>query len=285
MAMLAAPPAPTIPSNTFCFQPRRIAVDRHRLSAVDVERVAREGDVAVLQEHISNITFCNMREERCPYCGQPADPVLLTVLRLAQLSIEYLLHCQQRLADSLAVHAQNLQDARAQLAHAQGLASEQAARLRHEKEESRRWKKLVATQLLLQARPSGYCKVRGGGVERSGLGDPKDSCALGDACARVTWEILWPSDGLLEAVGFGAHLGFYPPTEVFAPFQQKPAGPASLSTSVPNEPDHLLPESEIHPKTACKNLRLEQSLLQAALHCYSVSWSLGKLWLVPHPIL
>ncbi|XP_040535068.1 zinc finger protein DZIP1L isoform X2 [Gallus gallus] len=158
MAMLAAPPAPTIPSNTFCFQPRRIAVDRHRLSAVDVERVAREGDVAVLQEHISNITFCNMREERCPYCGQPADPVLLTVLRLAQLSIEYLLHCQQRLADSLAVHAQNLQDARAQLAHAQGLASEQAARLRHEKEESRRWKKLVATQLLLQARPSAYCK-------------------------------------------------------------------------------------------------------------------------------
>lgn len=124
--------------------------------------------MAVLQEHISNITFCNMREERCPYCGQPADPVLLTVLRLAQLSIEYLLHCQQRLADSLAVHAQNLQDARAQLAHAQGLASEQAARLRHEKEESRRWKKLVATQLLLQARPSGYYKVRGGRVERLG---------------------------------------------------------------------------------------------------------------------
>ncbi|POI20006.1 hypothetical protein CIB84_016250 [Bambusicola thoracicus] len=162
MAMLAAPPAPTVPPNTFCFQPRRIAVDRHRLSAVDVERVAREGDVAVLQEHISNITFCNMGGERCPYCGQPADPVLLTVLRLAQLSIEYLLHCQQHLADSLAVHAQHLQDVRAQLAHAQGLASEQAARLQHEKEESRMWKKLVATQLLLQARPSGYCKGAAG---------------------------------------------------------------------------------------------------------------------------
>uniref|UniRef100_A0A8C9ETK8 C2H2-type domain-containing protein n=1 Tax=Pavo cristatus TaxID=9049 RepID=A0A8C9ETK8_PAVCR len=158
MAMLAAPPALTIPPNTFCFQPRRIAVDRHRLSAVDVEQVAREGDVAMLQDHISNITFCNMNGERCPHCGQPADPVLLTVLRLAQLSIEYLLHCQQRLADSLAVHARHLQDARAQLAHAKGLASEQAARLQGEKEESRRWKKLVATQILLQARPSGYCK-------------------------------------------------------------------------------------------------------------------------------
>uniref|UniRef100_G1MUH3 C2H2-type domain-containing protein n=1 Tax=Meleagris gallopavo TaxID=9103 RepID=G1MUH3_MELGA len=156
--MLTAPPALTIPPNTFCFQPRRLAMDRHRLSAVDVERVAREGDVAVLQEHISNITFCNVDGERCPHCRQPADPVLLTVLRLAQLSIEYLLHCQQHLADSLAAHAQHLQDARAQLARAQGLASEQAARLRGEKEESRRWKKLVATQLLLQARPSGYCK-------------------------------------------------------------------------------------------------------------------------------
>lgn len=154
-------------------------MDRHRLSAVDVERVAREVDVAVLQEHISNITFCNMDAERCPHCRQPADPVLLTVLRLAQLSIEYLLHCQQHLADSLAVHAQHLQDARAQLAHAQGLASEQATRLRGEKEESRRWKKLVATQLLLQARPSGYCKVCGGGVKRAGLGDPEDSCVLG----------------------------------------------------------------------------------------------------------
>ncbi|XP_015726776.1 zinc finger protein DZIP1L [Coturnix japonica] len=164
MAMLAAPPALTIPPDTFCFQPRHIAVDRHRLSAVDVERVAREGDVAVLQQHISNITFCNMAGERCSHCGQPADPVLLTVLRLAQLSIEYLLHCQQCLADSLAVHAQHLQDARAQLAHAQGLASEQSARLRGEKEENRRWKKLVATQLLLQARPSGYSKGAAGAI-------------------------------------------------------------------------------------------------------------------------
>ncbi|XP_031452418.1 zinc finger protein DZIP1L [Phasianus colchicus] len=182
MAMLTAPPALTIPPNTFCFQPRCLAMDRHRLSAVDVERVAREGDVAVLQEHISNITFCNMDGERCPHCRQPADPVLLTVLRLAQLSIEYLLHCQQHLADSLAVHAQHLQDARAQLAHAQGLASEQAVRLRGEKEESRRWKKLVATQLLLQARPSGYCK----GAAGAGRSHPRSQwlCSPGFAEAK-----------------------------------------------------------------------------------------------------
>ncbi|XP_021251707.1 zinc finger protein DZIP1L isoform X3 [Numida meleagris] len=272
MAMLAALPALTIPPDTFRFQPRHVSVDWHRLGAVDVEQVAQEGDVAALQEHITDITFCNLAGEKCPHCRQPADPMLLKVLRLAQLSIEYLLHCQQRLADSLTVHAQQLQDAHAQLARAQGLASEQTVRLRGEKEESRRWKKLVATQLLLQASPSDYCKVCGGRVERAGLGDPRDSCVLRDACARATWDILWPSDRLLVAIGFGAHLGFYPPTEVFTPFQQKPAGRASLSTSspLPNEPAHLLPESKSHPNlvaqvhTTCKNLRLEQSLLQGA---------------------
>ncbi|XP_021251706.1 zinc finger protein DZIP1L isoform X2 [Numida meleagris] len=273
MAMLAALPALTIPPDTFRFQPRHVSVDWHRLGAVDVEQVAQEGDVAALQEHITDITFCNLAGEKCPHCRQPADPMLLKVLRLAQLSIEYLLHCQQRLADSLTVHAQQLQDAHAQLARAQGLASEQTVRLRGEKEESRRWKKLVATQLLLQASPSDYCKVCGGRVERAGLGDPRDSCVLRDACARATWDILWPSDRLLVAIGFGAHLGFYPPTEVFTPFQQKPAGRASLSTSspLPNEPAHLLPESKSHPNlvaqvhTTCKNLRLEQSLLQCHL--------------------
>ncbi|XP_021251709.1 zinc finger protein DZIP1L isoform X5 [Numida meleagris] len=211
MAMLAALPALTIPPDTFRFQPRHVSVDWHRLGAVDVEQVAQEGDVAALQEHITDITFCNLAGEKCPHCRQPADPMLLKVLRLAQLSIEYLLHCQQRLADSLTVHAQQLQDAHAQLARAQGLASEQTVRLRGEKEESRRWKKLVATQLLLQASPSDYCK--------------------------------------------------------------KPAGRASLSTSspLPNEPAHLLPESKSHPNlvaqvhTTCKNLRLEQSLLQCHL--------------------
>ncbi|XP_021251713.1 zinc finger protein DZIP1L isoform X9 [Numida meleagris] len=166
MAMLAALPALTIPPDTFRFQPRHVSVDWHRLGAVDVEQVAQEGDVAALQEHITDITFCNLAGEKCPHCRQPADPMLLKVLRLAQLSIEYLLHCQQRLADSLTVHAQQLQDAHAQLARAQGLASEQTVRLRGEKEESRRWKKLVATQLLLQASPSDYCKEEERALQR-----------------------------------------------------------------------------------------------------------------------
>nr|XP_047933332.1 cilium assembly protein DZIP1L isoform X3 [Anser cygnoides] len=148
-------------SSSLCLeqQPRRASMDWRRFSAVDVERVAREVDVATLQEHIASVTFCNLDGEQCPHCGQPADPVLLKVLRMAQLSIEYLLHCQEHLGNSLATHAQRLQATRAELARAQDLASEQAAQLRGAKEENRSWKKLMATQqLLLQAGPSSYCK-------------------------------------------------------------------------------------------------------------------------------
>ncbi|XP_030350793.1 LOW QUALITY PROTEIN: zinc finger protein DZIP1L [Strigops habroptila] len=159
--MLGASSGLTIPVDIppFHFQPRRISVDWRRFSAIDVERVAREVDVAMLQEHITSITFCNLDGERCPHCGQPADPVLLKVLRMAQLSIEYLLHCQEHLGTSLAVRAQRLEAARAELASTQQQAAEQAAQLQVSKEESRRWKKLLAMhQPLLQAGPNTYCK-------------------------------------------------------------------------------------------------------------------------------
>ncbi|KAM7107028.1 LOW QUALITY PROTEIN: cilium assembly protein DZIP1L [Ciconia maguari] len=159
--MPGASPGLAIPVDIppFHFQPRPVSVDWRRFSTIDVERVAQEVDVATLQEHIAGVTFCNLDGEQCPHCGQPADPILLKVLRMAQLSIEYLLHCQKRLGTSLAMHAQSLQAAHAELACTQQQAAEQAAQLRGAKEESRRWKKLIATQqLLLQAGPNTYCK-------------------------------------------------------------------------------------------------------------------------------
>ncbi|XP_074955640.1 cilium assembly protein DZIP1L isoform X4 [Phalacrocorax aristotelis] len=161
VGMPGASPGFTVPVDIppFYFQPRRVSVDWRRFSAIDVERVAREVDVAALQEHIACVTFCNLDAERCPHCGQPADPILLKVLRMAQLSIEYLLHCQEHLGTSLAMHAQHLQAAHTKLACTQQQAAEQVAQLQGAKEESRRWKKMIAMQqLLLQAGPIAYCK-------------------------------------------------------------------------------------------------------------------------------
>ncbi|NXX95807.1 DZI1L protein, partial [Centropus bengalensis] len=179
VGMPGTPPGLTIPVDIppFHFQPCWLSVDWRRLGAIDVERVAREVDVATLQEHISSVTFCSLEWAPCPRCGQPADPVLLKVLRMAQLSIEYLLHCQEHLGTSLATHAQCLRATRAQLACAQQQLAEQAAQLRRAKEESRAWKKLIATQqLLLQAGPSTYCKEDSPAEAKSQQG--KASCTL-----------------------------------------------------------------------------------------------------------
>ncbi|XP_054062552.1 cilium assembly protein DZIP1L-like [Rissa tridactyla] len=161
VGMPGGTPGLPIPADTppFRFQPRRLAVDWRRFSAIDVERVAREVDLAALQDHVAGVTFCNLDGERCPHCGQPADPILLKVLRMAQLSIEYLLHCQERLGTSLALHARRLEAAHAELACTRQRAEEQAVRLRGAEEESRRWKKLVAAQqVFLPTCPFAYHK-------------------------------------------------------------------------------------------------------------------------------
>ncbi|XP_053301823.1 midasin [Pleuronectes platessa] len=44
------------------------------------------------------VTFCSLDGERCQECRSPVDPGLLKVLQLAQLSVEWLLHCQEVLS-------------------------------------------------------------------------------------------------------------------------------------------------------------------------------------------
>ncbi|XP_049631568.1 cilium assembly protein DZIP1L [Suncus etruscus] len=146
----------TVP--TFKFQPRRETVDWRRLSALDVERVAQDLDVAVLQENIAGVTFCNLDREVCSRCGQPVDPVLLKVLRLAQLTIEYLLHCQDCLSASVAQLEARLQASLGQQERGQQELGRQADELKGVREESRRRRKMIGTlqQLLLQTGAHSY---------------------------------------------------------------------------------------------------------------------------------
>ncbi|XP_012412433.1 cilium assembly protein DZIP1L [Trichechus manatus latirostris] len=140
----------TLPA--FKFQPRHESVDWRRISALDVERVARELDVATLQENITGITFCNLDRETCSHCGQPVDPVLLKVLRLAQLITEYLLHCQDCLSASVAQLEARLQASLGQQERGQWELGRQADKLQSMREESRWRRKMISTlqQLLLQ---------------------------------------------------------------------------------------------------------------------------------------
>uniref|UniRef100_A0A8C0XBE1 C2H2-type domain-containing protein n=1 Tax=Castor canadensis TaxID=51338 RepID=A0A8C0XBE1_CASCN len=137
---------------TFKFQPRRESIDWRRISALDVERVARELDVATLQDNIIGVTFCNLDREACSRCGQPVDPALLKVLRLAQLTIEYLLHCQDCLSASVAQLEARLQASLGQQQRGQQELGRQADELKGVREESRRRRKMISAlqQLLVQ---------------------------------------------------------------------------------------------------------------------------------------
>lgn len=150
---------------TFKFQSRRDTIDWRRFSAIDVERVARELDLATLQENINSITFCNLDAEKCPYCKQPVDPVLLNVLKMAQLTIEYLLHSQEYLSMNLALQEEQQQATLDDLKRFKHDLDKQAEELKQVKEESRRRKKMISTQqLLLQAGANNYHKVSSSGA-------------------------------------------------------------------------------------------------------------------------
>ncbi|XP_062480591.1 cilium assembly protein DZIP1 isoform X1 [Pezoporus occidentalis] len=145
----------SVPFPAFQFRDRHEGPDWRRLSAVDVCRVSREGDVAALQEHLEHVTFCSAERERCPHCQGPADPLLLKLLRLAQLCTEYLLHSQEYLSAQLG----SLEEAlRAALAQRDQLGKEMtqcSQEIKALKEECRRRKKMISTQqMMLEARAS-----------------------------------------------------------------------------------------------------------------------------------
>ncbi|KAI4901944.1 hypothetical protein NFI96_021244, partial [Prochilodus magdalenae] len=149
------------PPQPFHFRSRTEPMDWRRMASLDVDRVTREMDVNVLQEFITAVTFCDVEGERCPHCRGPTDTALLKVLRMSQLSTEYLLYCQDYLSAQMSMMEERLQGA---LSQAQKEAEE---RVRLEKElqelklESRRRRKMIATQqLLLQASANNYHKCQ-----------------------------------------------------------------------------------------------------------------------------
>ncbi|XP_072217719.1 cilium assembly protein DZIP1 isoform X2 [Excalfactoria chinensis] len=149
----AAASAGTFPA--FQFRGRHEGPDWRRLSAVDVGRVWREGDVAALQEHLEHVTFCSAERERCPHCQGPADPLLLKLLRLAQLCTEYLLHSQEYLSAQLGGLEEALRAAQAQRDRLAEEVAQRAQEVKGLKEECRRRKKMISTQqMMLEARAS-----------------------------------------------------------------------------------------------------------------------------------
>ncbi|XP_076846602.1 cilium assembly protein DZIP1L isoform X2 [Brachyhypopomus gauderio] len=150
----------TLPQ-VFRFRSRTEPMDWRRMAAVDVERVAREMDVSALQEFVSAVTFCDVEGERCPNCRSPTDGALIKVLRMSQLSTEYLLHCQDCLSVQVSALEEQLQGALSQARRAADERARLEKELQEVKLENRRRKKMIATQqLLLQASANNYHKCQ-----------------------------------------------------------------------------------------------------------------------------
>lgn len=141
----------------FQFRPRLESVDWRRLSAIDVDKVAGAVDVLTLQENIMNITFCKLEDEKCPHCQSGVDPVLLKLIRLAQLTIEYLMHSQEFLTSQLNLVEERLRLSLIDYEQSKQLLTRQAGEIKLLKEECKRRKKMLSTQqLMIEAKASYY---------------------------------------------------------------------------------------------------------------------------------
>ncbi|XP_058885808.1 cilium assembly protein DZIP1-like isoform X2 [Acipenser ruthenus] len=145
----------------FKFRARDESVDWRRISVINVDRVASELDINTLQENIMAITFCNMDNERCPYCQNPVDPVLLKLFRLAQFNVEYLLHSQECLTCSLHTAEERITALGQEKEQIRGGMVKQSEEIQSLKEECKRRKKIITTQqTMIQAGVGNYHKCQ-----------------------------------------------------------------------------------------------------------------------------
>ncbi|XP_034533809.1 zinc finger protein Dzip1 isoform X2 [Notolabrus celidotus] len=135
----------------FKFRPRRESVDWRRINAVDVDFVVSQLDVDALQDHISTVTFCTLEGERCQRCQSPVDPALVKLLRLAQLTVEWLLHCQEFLSLSLRAAEERLSAAGGERERLLAQQKKQEEKVKELSGELKQRKKVIRTQQSLLA--------------------------------------------------------------------------------------------------------------------------------------
>ncbi|KAM8977480.1 LOW QUALITY PROTEIN: cilium assembly protein DZIP1 [Pelodytes ibericus] len=133
----------------FKFRTRHETVDWRRIGAIDVDKVVNELNFETLQDNLINITFCNLENETCPGCHKSMDPLFLKLFRLAQLTIEYLLHSQEYLTSNIQALDKTVQ---VTLSEAEGVKikmAKQEEELKTLKVECKHRKRIIAMQQMM----------------------------------------------------------------------------------------------------------------------------------------
>ncbi|CAF4122767.1 unnamed protein product [Rotaria sp. Silwood2] len=136
------------------FLKRSEKIDWRRIAAVDIDRIARDMDFQTLQDNLENITLCNIDAE---VDSRAMDPNFVKLYKMAQLTIEYLLLCQ----DQITVQLTDYEQLKSKGFHDQEDARRQIENLTNKladaKKESKKRRKMIETQQrMLMAQNSNY---------------------------------------------------------------------------------------------------------------------------------
>ncbi|KAL3846509.1 hypothetical protein ACJMK2_017489 [Sinanodonta woodiana] len=150
------PVAPGTNGKSFAFRKRYERVDWRKIASLDIDNVSRTLDFNSLQENIINITFCNIEAE---LDTRYVDPNFVKLFKLAQLTIEYLLHSQEFLTLKLTALEDKIKTAHEDHEKTKKTLEELNRELTEVKKESHKRKKLlIAQQQLIHAGSGSYNK-------------------------------------------------------------------------------------------------------------------------------
>jgi hypothetical protein len=93
--MQEAPPSPSTEDAFFTFQQRYGKLNMREISRVDIDKVVQDLDIPTIQRHIENIAFCDLKEGDL---HKYSDQNFVKLFKLCQLTVEYLLNVQNKLA-------------------------------------------------------------------------------------------------------------------------------------------------------------------------------------------
>ncbi|XP_061194071.1 cilium assembly protein DZIP1-like isoform X2 [Saccostrea echinata] len=141
---------------SFAFRKRYERIDWRRIASVDVDQVARTLDFNALQDNIMNLTFCNIEAE---LDVRMVDPNFIKLFKLAQLTIEYLLHSQEYMTGVVSNMEEKIKKEEEDHAETKAQLEKVKKELADTKKESHKRKKLLmAQQQLIHAGSGSYNK-------------------------------------------------------------------------------------------------------------------------------
>ncbi|XP_064459934.1 cilium assembly protein DZIP1-like isoform X2 [Ornithodoros turicata] len=136
---------PAVSLHGFQFHTRCQKIDWRKIAAVDIDKVAREVDVETLQVNINHLTYCDIENE---VDATTVDPNFIKLFKLAQLSIEFLIHSQDSLLQSLSEAEEQLVEVNRSLEEERKFRICDRESIRQLQRENRKRRRIIENQQL-----------------------------------------------------------------------------------------------------------------------------------------